>query len=157
MSKKFTVAFATLSITAESIEEALQKAKTEARVTWITDDEALGPSEVRVVANSVNASGSTRPEPTAPENASESTRPEPTAPENEFAAAGFHKGNSYYSETETWIGTIGNPLGNGTVSVLVQNLHNGHTETREFRLTDNKNLRSTRGSIVLYANKPANA
>ena len=148
MSKKFTVAFATLSITAESIEEALQKAKAEACIIQVTDDEAYETVQVRVADIGYSATGSDN---------SQDTRPEPTAPENEFAAAGFHKGNSYYSETETWIGTIGNPLGNGTVSVLVQNLHNGHTETREFRLTDNKNLRSTRGSIVLYANKPANA
>lgn len=152
MSKKFTVAFATLSITAENIEEALQKAKAEARVIQVTDDEAYDPVQVHVADIGYSATGSD----SDLSGGSQDTRSEPTVVENEVAAAGFIEGKSYYSETNTWLGTIGSRLDHGAVSVSVTNLNDGHTEVREFRLTANKNLRSTRGNIVLYANKPAN-
>lgn len=145
MSKNFTVVFATLTIVAASIDEALQKAKDEAEIIAISNDDAYDNMAIRMVdiggavqLDQVSLEGAEAPE---------------EAELNEFAAAGFQEGKAYYSETEAWTGTIGGRPAPGLIVVSLEN-EDGRRDTREFRLTENKNLRSVRGNIVLYANKP---
>lgn len=63
----------------------------------------------------------------------------------------FSVGSSYKSDTGKWTGKVVSDDGDGEVRVDLTNNNTGGRETRIFEITDNGNLRSVNGNIVLRA------